>query len=221
MNELLDYLHSHYKEGEPIFIKDIKIDGLSSSSIRVYFKRLVDTGKLKKQCQGIYYFPEIGMFSKETLSLSSDDVAYQKYIYKDGQYFGYYSGSTFANLCHISVQYPFIKTITTNNTSSIKREVKIGNDKFIIRKSYVRITNENIHVLELLDLLKDLGNYIENDEKETREVLVDFVIKNNITMEDVRKYIGYFPKRVYKTIFEGGYYDVFIQQPHSFSKSKR
>ena len=219
MKKLLSYLHSRYKEGEPIFIKDIKIDGLSKSTIRVYFKRLVDSGKIRKKINGIYYFP---LFFKEfdnsELSIDEDSIIFRKYICKDEKIFGYYTGSTFANICHVSVQFPFVKSIRTNNTTSIKRTIKIGNFTYIIRKSYVKITNENFRVLQLLDLLKDLDIYIEDGEKKTRETLASFVNEYNITLEDVKKYIGYFPKRVYKTIFEGGYYNVFIQQPHSFSK---
>ncbi len=52
------------------------------------------------------------------------------------------------------------KEIISNNTAAIVKEVCIGSQKFIVRKTNVSVNNENVCVLQLLELLKNLGKYI-------------------------------------------------------------
>lgn len=44
---LYDYLVSHYKKGEPIFIEDIHIEGMNRPNFCQQLKTLTDNGKLK------------------------------------------------------------------------------------------------------------------------------------------------------------------------------
>ena len=41
---LLDYLIENYEKGEPIFLTDIAIDGMSDENIRYHLKKLTDDG---------------------------------------------------------------------------------------------------------------------------------------------------------------------------------
>ena len=52
---LYDYLVSHYKKGEPIFIEDIHIEGMNRPNFCQQLKTLTDNGKLKRYEKGIYY----------------------------------------------------------------------------------------------------------------------------------------------------------------------
>ena len=51
--------------------------------------------------------------------------------------------------------------IITNNTNASQRMVTINNQKFYIRPTKIEINNNNVYVLQLLDLLKDINNYSE------------------------------------------------------------
>ena len=215
MNKLLAYLHSHYKPGELIFLKDIKLDKISNSSLRVYMKRLVDNGTLMKSYSGAYYIPKKVTFNNKTVTntIIEEDYIFGKYIKNNNKIFGYYSHYTLANMLGLSSQVPYVLEIRTNNTKSKVRKIEIDGRSFIIRKSYVKITNDNVQVLELLDILKDLDEYIDlGNEGMAKKSLADFIVVNNISLEDVKKYIGHYPAKVYKTIFEGGFYELFTQQ---------
>lgn len=59
---LYEYLVSHYDAGEPVFISDIKIRGMSEVNLRQQFKVLTDSGMLMRYENGIYYIPKIKLF---------------------------------------------------------------------------------------------------------------------------------------------------------------
>ena len=42
----MDYIVQNYKDGEPIFLTDISIEGMSEENIRYHLKRLTDIGKI-------------------------------------------------------------------------------------------------------------------------------------------------------------------------------
>ena len=43
---LIDYLHEHYDDGEPIFTEDIHIPGMNRSNFIQQLKTLTDNGKI-------------------------------------------------------------------------------------------------------------------------------------------------------------------------------
>ena len=87
-----------------------------------------------------------------------------KYISRKGKIHGYYSGETFANRLGFSTQVPMRREIVTNNIAVIVQNITIGKRNFLIRKSKIKITNENVHVLQLLDFVKKL--YLDKDDYE-------------------------------------------------------
>ena len=64
-------------------------------------------------------------------------------------------------------------------------------------------------MLQLLDLLKDLDQYTDEDIDSVSERISFYVKRNNIKREDVDKYISLFPTKVYKSIYEARLYNVF------------
>lgn len=52
------YLMENYGYNEPIFIKELSIDGLSQNAVRQSVKRLTAIGFLERYDNGIYYIPE-------------------------------------------------------------------------------------------------------------------------------------------------------------------
>lgn len=200
---LLDYLIKTYEAGEPIFSVDIEVQGMSDTNLRQQLKKLVDMGMLNRFEQGVYYFPKQSRL-KGVVGPSSDIVARSKYIARRGERIGYYSGHTFANHIGISTQVPIKEEIVSNNMSAIVREVMVGTKTYIVRRPIVTVTNENYMILQLLDLLKDLEKYMDNEPEIVRKQLVSYIIENHITRNAVDKYIKEFPIKIYKTIYDMG-----------------
>lgn len=201
MSEILDYVINNYNIGEPIFITDIQIEGISSDNLKQQLKRLTDIKELQRYEKGIYYLPRESRL-KSGFQLSADVVARHKYISRRGKVMGYYSGYTFANQLGISKQVPNKIEIVSNESSPIVRDINVGNHVFMIRKSRTQVNENNQKVLQLLELLKDIDLYSDGTIEETRDRIVKYIIDSKITRKDVDQYINEFPLKIYKSFYE-------------------
>ena len=197
---LSEYIKENYEPGEPIFLQDIKIDGMSDAGIRQKIKKLVEAGEVIRYEQGIYYIPKMSRL-RGTIPLAPDIVARYKYISRMGRIMGYYAGHTLANKMGISVQVPVKEEIISNNMAAIVREVSVGNRVYVVRKAPVEVNESNHLVLQLLELLKDIDEY-GDDEQDARQQVVDYIRRFQVTRDAVDQYIGYFPLKVYKSVYE-------------------
>lgn len=198
---ILSYLEHNYKAGEPIFAADIQIAELTETNKRQQIKKLVDSGKLMRFDHGVYYFPKESRI-KGNIGISADIVVQYKYVERNGNRIGFYAGHTLANYMGISTQVPMKKEIVSNNMSAIVREVEVGNFTYVVRKPVVTVTKDNVKILQLLELLKDLNTYADNEPELVREQLVSYIQKNQIKRNAVDEYIGDFPLKTYKYIYE-------------------
>jgi predicted transcriptional regulator of viral defense system len=200
---LLEYLIANYEKGEPIFLADIDMDGMTEENIRYHFKKLTDAGVICRFESGIYYLPKMNIFGEKT-SLSAETVALHKYVLRRGKRVGFYSGYTLANHLGISTQVPFKEEITSNYAPAQVREINIKNRTYVIRRPAVEIDEENAFVLQLLDCLKDIDKSAEEDMKVCGKILSNFAQEHGITKESVDHLLKYYPIKIYKAIYETG-----------------
>ena len=198
---LYDYLVSHYKKGEPIFIEDIHIEGMNRPNFCQQLKTLTDNGKLKRYEKGIYYLPKETLL-KAASGPSSETIAKYKYISRNGITNGFFSGSTFANELGISLQVPSKKEIVSNNIAAIVREIAIGKQNFIVRKTNIPINADNVHTLQLLELLKNLDAYIDGNYEDAKAKIYDYILRNQIGKSDIDRYIRIFPDKTFRFYYE-------------------
>lgn len=198
---LYEYLKNNYKEAEPIFFADIDDNGITRSALNQQLKKLCDEGKIRKYENGVYYLPKKSRLKSAT-GINADVVAKYKYVSRQGNVSGFYSGNTFANQIGISTQVPNKVEIVSNNMTAKIREVPIGKRIFIVRKPVVPVSTENVYVLQLLDLLKNLDAYLDSDYDLAREKISQFIQAHNITQYDVDKYIRKFPVVIFKYYYE-------------------
>ena len=170
-------------------------------NFRQQIKTLADAEKIVRYEKGIYYIPKHARFSS-SVGPSPETVAKYKYISRGGKTDGYYSGSTFANLIGISMQVPMNKEIVSNNIAAIVREVSIGSQSFIVRKTNVPISSENVKVLQLLELLKNLDSYLDSDYGEAREKIQNYSLSNHIFRDDIDRYIRRYPDSTFRYYYE-------------------
>ncbi|MCD8196180.1 MAG: DUF6088 family protein [Lachnospiraceae bacterium] len=205
---LYEYLLENYHVAEPIFFSDIEMPGITRSAINQQMKKLCDEKKLEKYENGIYFIPKKSRL-KSAASISADTVARYKYVVRKGKIEGFYSGNTFANQLGISAQVPNKVEIVSNNMAAKVREVLIGKRTFIVRKPVVPVTEENVYVLQLLYLLKNLDVYLDDSYDVAREKVSLFAASYNITRQDVDSYIRLFPVNVFRYYYELRLDDVF------------
>lgn len=173
---LYDYLVNNYEKGEPIFLMDIVVKGMTEENIRYHLKKMTDEGIIDRFDSGIYYIPKINIFGEKS-TISAETVALHKYVSRRGKRVGFYSGYTLANRLGLSTQVPIKEEITSNYAPAQVREVSIKNQKYLIRRPAVTITEENAYVLQLLDCLKDIDKSAEED----KEILYYIKWYTNIT----------------------------------------
>lgn len=206
---LYDYLLSHYHVNEPIFVSDIDLP-VKDNYLRQMFKKLCDSGKLRRYDTGIYYLPGESRL-KGGITLSTRMVANYKYVSRNGQVDGYYCGYTFANQLGITTQVPFVIEIASNEASASVREVSLNGQRIMLRKPKTEITNQNYRVLQFLDLLKDLDQYADNEITNLPEIIANYVRSNEITQESIDQYIQLYPDKTFRNYYEMRLYDVFAQ----------
>ena len=124
---------------------------------------------------------------------------------------GYYSGYTFANQMGLTTQVPYTIEIVSNQASAKCREVNLKNQKIMLRKPRTEVTKENYEILQLLDLLKDFEVYVDDDMSDASKRISAYVKKLGIRKSDIDKYIGFYPDKIYKNIYETGVYDAFTR----------
>ncbi len=208
---LYDYLVENYEPNEPIFLIDINLPNINNNHLRQLFKSLCDSDMIKRYDTGIYYIPTTSRLKGEC-SLPPEVVARYKYITRNGNIAGYYSGYTFANQLGITTQVPYAMEIVSNNSGGKYREVTLKNQRLILRKPKFEVTKDNYLILQFLDLLKDIDIYADDMNESCRQTLISYMQKTNITKSKIDKYISVYPDKIYKFIYEMGLYDVLTQR---------
>lgn len=207
---LYEYLIANYKPNEPIFLSDIHLANINNNNLRQLFKSLSDSHKIKRYDTGIYYIPAKSRLKGET-SLPPTIVATYKYISRNGNVTGYYSGYTFANQLGITTQVPYTLEIVSNQSNSKYREITLNGQKLILRKPKFEITKDNYQTLQFLDLLKNIDLYADNLDETCRQTLISYITNTHILKSEIDKYIKKYPDKIYKFIYEMRLYDVLAQ----------
>ena len=200
---LYNYIREHYKEAEPIFFSDLEREDITRSALIQQLKKLCDKGLLEKYDVGVYFIPKKTLLNS-TIGPNADMVARYRFISKGNNIDGFYGGNSFANQIGISTQVPQVVEIVSNNTNSSDREVRIGNRRFYVKKPIVQITKENVYVLQMLELLKNLDAYLDYSYEEAREKFAEYISFHGIKRSDVDMYIRKYPVATFKYYYELG-----------------
>ncbi len=198
---LYEYIKQQYKEAEPIFFSDLERQDISKSALNQQLKKLCDKGLLMKYDTGVYYLPKMTLLHS-VVGPNADMVARYRFISKGDNIDGFYGGNSFANQIGITTQVPRVVEIVSNNTNSSDREVKIGNRRFYIRKPVVPITKENVYVLQMLELLKNLDAYLDYSYAEAKDKFAEYISVHGIKRSDVDCYIRNYPVSTFKYYYE-------------------
>ncbi|WP_418745682.1 DUF6088 family protein [Frisingicoccus sp.] len=198
---LYNYIEEHYKEAEPIFFSDLERGEITKSALSQQLKKLCDKGLLQKYDTGVYFIPKKTLLNS-IIGPNADLVARYRFISKGDNIDGFYGGNSFANQLGITTQVPRVVEIVSNNTNSSGREVRIGNRRFYVRQPVAPITKENVYVLQMLELLKNLDAYLDYSYEEARERFAEYISVHGIRRSDVDLYIRKYPIVTFKYYYE-------------------
>ena len=165
------YLMEHYGYNEPIFLNELKVEGLSENAVRQSVKRLVANGFLERYDNGIYYIPKCsGLLGKSYLDPYM--VIIRKYIQNKSDIYGYVTGISFANQLGLTTQMPAVIEIVTNREATNGRMITIGKQQVRIKKSDIIVSQSNAELLQLLDSIGQAEKYTELSIEETINIAV-------------------------------------------------
>ncbi len=204
---LYEYLEENYRPNEPIFVADVDLP-VTDVNLRRMFKLLCDSGKIRRFDKGVYYIPKQSRL-KGGVPLGTDTVVRAKYISRKGKIDGYYSGYTFANQLGITTQVPYVVEIVSNHASARFREVDIKGRRIVLRKPRILITDQNYRVLQLLDLLSNVTQYADENITDASDYVKAYIRNEGISRDEVDRYIGNYPERIYRNLYEMRCFDVF------------
>ena len=125
------YLIENYGYNEPIFLNELKIEGMSDNAVRQSVKRLAMSGFLERYDNGIYYIPKQGGLLGKSY-LDPYKVIMRRYVQSKSEKYGYVTGVSFANQLGLTTQVPFVIEIVSNQASAKCREVSVRNQKIIM-----------------------------------------------------------------------------------------
>ncbi|NBJ04452.1 hypothetical protein D3Z62_31775 [Lachnospiraceae bacterium] len=179
---LKEYLEKNYGYNEPIFINEIRLDGLNDNALRQYFKRMLRSGDLARFDTGIYYLPKASRLLKKSY-LDPMKVIMRKYVQSTTETYGYFAGATFANQIGLTTQMPATLEIVTSKESTKGRTVTVGSQAVRLKRPATTITSENAGLLQFLDAVSQAEKYSELSDSDTGILLKNYAKQQNYSKE--------------------------------------
>lgn len=179
---LKEYLVKNYGYNEPIFINELRVDGINDNALRQYFKRMLKSGDLARFDTGIYYLPKASRLLKKSY-LDPMKVIIRKYIRNTTETYGYFAGGTFANQIGLTTQMPATLEIITSKEATKGRTVTVGTQTVRLKRSAIVVTSENAGLLQFLDAVSQAEKYSELSDSETGILLKNYAQEKNYSKE--------------------------------------
>ena len=143
-------LVSRLPEGEVFNYDQLKLEPSQYRAAVKALSRLTETGLVKRASTGVYYKPQKTVFGELR---PGEDELLKSYLFENGRRIAYITGDTLYNKLGLTTQVS--KTIRV--ASRDKRVItKLGPVQIKPIKSYVDVTDQNYHLLEMLDAIKDI-----------------------------------------------------------------
>lgn len=211
MNEATFFqtLKNNYDVNQPIFINEILnlFSVFSRAQVFRYIEKSKDNNDLVQYDTGVYFIPTSTLVGQSTIT--SDDVAYKKYISNNKKVYGVYTGIKLLNMFGVTTQMAGIVEIVSNKESSKKREISIAGRRYIVKKSKCKIDNSNFKAYMILELF----NLLRADEvlpPHSLKLIKEYIIKEKITALQLLRVSAFFPSKALRLLFESRVSDGFI-----------
>lgn len=196
---MLTQIKSEFKPNTPIFLSDLENKNKNSgNALRKSLSRMVRAGEIRRFQKGIYYIPEKTIFGESTLNPA--DVIRRKYLGDEKNPCGVLTGLSLLNKWGLTTQVPNVIEISTNNETNRKRQVQIGSQPVILRRSRTPITNENVRLIEFLEVLSSIDFNNANQVNYLRA----YLISQNFSRSLLDQVLIAYPKKIYQELVESG-----------------
>ncbi|MDR1537184.1 MAG: hypothetical protein LBU32_04160 [Clostridiales bacterium] len=206
--KLSEFLFKSYGCNEPIYVDEVEYDTYSRSWIFNEFKKIVDSGDMKRFDKGIYYFPSS---PDDDAGLDPQKIIQKRFIASGVDVYGYISGKSLLSDMGLSKENPAMLELVTNNESSNMRVITIGPVQVKARRSRTTVTRWNSKTLQYLDLIKEL-NLDQLDEARKR-IMEKYIMDSTFTREAILEYGRFFSAKVARQALD--YFDAVLLDKYS------
>lgn len=197
---LYEFLKSHYHPNDPIFLSDIQLAGISDQCLQAQITKLIDSGLLRQFDTGIYFLPKKSIF-RSGAQLSTCQVIERKYLRDERIRCGYLCGFLLANQLGLTTQVPMVFEVVSNKVTMEYQETAIAKTRVILRKPRVPITEQNWAVLQFLDLMMDIDQYVEVNKDKCTMLLTQHMKRTGITFPQMEEYLPLYPDKVFRNMY--------------------
>ena len=199
---VIDYIIENYTDGEPIFLEELPCK--SKDYLRQEMKKLVDEGRLERLYNGLYYLPYTTILGTKG-KISIEKYLDKKYLNAGGRVSGYITGLQLANQYGFTTQNPSCYEICSNEATTKQRKQDLDGNSIIVYKPVDTIDEKNRASLQFLDLMTNIDKYSEIKGKELSKKLVKYVKTAGVDFSIVKKYLQFYPDKVYRNIYQVGF----------------
>lgn len=139
--------------------------------------RLVAKGVISRYRKGMFYKPKQTIFGGLQ---PREDVLLETYLFQNKKQIAYVTGLRLYNQLGLTTQVPNIIRLASTDKAV---KTKIGGLTIKPAKSYVAVTEENVPLLQLLDVMKDFKNIPDMD----KNVGITFLKEKIVALSDEDK----------------------------------
>ena len=147
-------------EGAPFKYEQLPVAAEQFGAAAKAMSRLVQKGVVSRASTGLFYRPIQSVFG--TLR-PPQEALLNTFLFKNGQRVAYVTGNALYNSMGLTTQVPKLVKV-----ACLDRRIKTTLINLVVRpvKSYVPVTDDNVALLELLDILKDFNVIPDTDNKQ-------------------------------------------------------
>jgi len=200
---LMEKLNRAFKPNTPIFMEEIRalLSEYSRSRIYQFIAEAVKNGALVRYDNGVYYIPTKTLFGVS--KLNPQKIIEKKYIGSGDSVYGIYGGTLLLNSMGVTAQVPNVIEIFTNNETMRRREVMVGYQKVVLRKSRIPITVKNVELFRLMEFFNSID--INKMDKDTSFAqVVSHIRENGLARNEIIEYAQNFPAKAVKNLLQSG-----------------
>lgn len=186
---LLAQIQEKYQPLELFFLADIHDKTMTQAAIKQELLRLTKEGSVRRYSYGVYFIPD----KQKSAAPDTMDAIEMRYIQNGKNSIGFYTGINFIN--SITGRRPTVEDkleIISNKATSGKKSVYMFSKRFILRKPYMTITNDNVALNAFLSYIAmtDLATL-----KANYALLSNYIRKEHLGANEVMEATKFFPAK--------------------------
>lgn len=147
------------KEGSVFGYTQLEIEPNQFSAAAKALERFVKNETIGKVSKGKFYKPKRTVFGK--LKPREDELL-KLYLFSGQKQIAYITGTALYNRLGLTTQVPKVIKVASQD-----KRISVNNGSLRVKSAmgYVRVTNDNVYLLELLDVMKDFSKIPDLDKE--------------------------------------------------------